>query len=83
VRKRLNLDPGDLLVIEEHEDSFVVRKAADVARGFRGYLKGVESERDLAAELISDRREEMKHEEAEAKAPARRRQTRSQTTMRR
>lgn len=58
VRRRLQLDPGDLLVIEEQDDHFVVRKAADVAHGFRGYLRKVQPERDLAAELIAERREE-------------------------
>lgn len=62
VRRRLQLDPGDLLVIEEQEDSFVVRKAADVAHGFRGYLRNVEPDRDLAAELIAERREEAERE---------------------
>jgi AbrB family looped-hinge helix DNA binding protein len=66
VRKRLNLDPGDLLVIEELEDSFVVRKAADVAHGFRGYLRDVEPDVDLAAELIADRREEAEREGRES-----------------
>jgi AbrB family looped-hinge helix DNA binding protein len=64
VRKRLHLDPGDLLVIEEEEDRFVVRKAADVAHGFRGYLRNVEPARDLAAELIAERREEAERETA-------------------
>jgi AbrB family looped-hinge helix DNA binding protein len=62
VRRRLQLDPGDLLVIEEEEDRFVVRKATDVAHGFRGYLREVEPGRDLAAELIAERREEAEHE---------------------
>jgi bifunctional DNA-binding transcriptional regulator/antitoxin component of YhaV-PrlF toxin-antitoxin module len=62
VRRRLQLDPGDLLVIEEEEDRFVVRKAADVAHGFRGYLREVKPARDLAAELIAERREEAERE---------------------
>jgi len=66
VRKRLQLDPGDLLVIEEEEDRFIVRKAVDVAQGFRGYLRDLEPDRDLAAELIAERREEMEREAAGA-----------------
>jgi AbrB family looped-hinge helix DNA binding protein len=62
VRRRLQLAPGDLLVIEEEEDRFVVRKAADVAHGFRGYLRELEPDRDLAAELIAERREEAERE---------------------
>jgi AbrB family looped-hinge helix DNA binding protein len=67
VRKRLQLEPGDLLVIEELEDSFVVRKAADIAHGFRGYLRDLEPEADLADELIADRREETEREAKQAK----------------
>lgn len=66
VRKSLQLDPGDMLVIEELEDSFVVRKAADIARGFRGCLRDLEPESDLVAELLADRREEAKREEEDA-----------------
>jgi AbrB family looped-hinge helix DNA binding protein len=62
LRKRLSLDPGDLLVIEELDDHFVVRKASDVAHGFRGYLRDLEPETDLAAELLAERREEAARE---------------------
>jgi AbrB family looped-hinge helix DNA binding protein len=64
VRRHLKLETGDLLVIEEQEDGFVVRTAADVAHGFRGYLREIESGRDLAAELIAERREEARREAA-------------------
>jgi AbrB family looped-hinge helix DNA binding protein len=67
VRKRLQLHPGDLLVIEELEDSFVVRKAAEIAHGFRGYLRDLEPETDLAAELIADRRAEAEREAERAR----------------
>lgn len=62
VRRRLELHPGALLVIEQHDDHFVVRKAVDVAHGFRGYLRRLQPERDLAAELIAERREEAERE---------------------
>jgi AbrB family looped-hinge helix DNA binding protein len=75
VRKRLHLDPGDLLVIEEMENSFVVRKAADIAHGFRGYLRDLEPRADLAGELIKERRNEAEREEEHA--------TRADTTHRR
>jgi AbrB family looped-hinge helix DNA binding protein len=57
-RRELGLAAGDLVVIDVEDDSLVVRKAADVAHGFRGYLRSAEPERDLASELIADRREE-------------------------
>jgi AbrB family looped-hinge helix DNA binding protein len=62
VRKRLQLDPGDLLVIEELDDSFVVRKATDIAHGFRGYLRDVDPGADLVSDLLADRREEAERE---------------------
>ena len=62
VRRRLHLGPGDLLVIDVTDDTFVVRKAADVAHGFRGYLRGLAPDRDLASELIAERREEAERE---------------------
>jgi AbrB family looped-hinge helix DNA binding protein len=62
VRRRLDLDVGDLLVIDVDDDQFVVRKASDVAHGFRGYLQDVGPEHDLAAELIEDRRAEVQRE---------------------
>jgi bifunctional DNA-binding transcriptional regulator/antitoxin component of YhaV-PrlF toxin-antitoxin module len=72
VRRRLDLDPGDLLVIDvdDDEDTFVVRKATDVARGFCGYLSAVEPHRDLAAELIAERQLEAEREDAEEDAHA-------------
>jgi AbrB family looped-hinge helix DNA binding protein len=67
VRRRMRLAQGDLVVIEETEDSLVVRKAADLALGLRGYLRDVEPGRDLAAELIAERREEAERESPAAK----------------
>lgn len=68
VRERLGLRRGDLLVVEELDDHFVVRRASDVAHGFLGYLADLAPEADLAAELIADRREEAARDE---KAPRR------------
>jgi AbrB family looped-hinge helix DNA binding protein len=68
VRRELDLDSGDLVVIDVREDAFVVRKATDVAHGFRGYLRELAPEHDLASELIADRRAEAKRESSEAKA---------------
>jgi AbrB family looped-hinge helix DNA binding protein len=62
VRRELNLSSGDLLVIDVRKDTFVVRKAADVAHGFRGFLRELEPDRDLAAELAADRRAEAERE---------------------
>ena len=49
-------------MIEEEDDRFVVRKATDVARGLEGYLRHVEPARDLASELLAERREEAQRE---------------------
>lgn len=65
VRRRLDLNTGDRLVIDidDEEDVFIVRKASDVAHGLRGYLRATAPDRDLAAELIAQRREEAQREE--------------------
>jgi AbrB family looped-hinge helix DNA binding protein len=65
VRRRLHLEPGDLLVVDVDDEAatLVVRKASDVAHGLRGrLLKNVASGRDLAAELLADRRAEVERE---------------------
>jgi AbrB family looped-hinge helix DNA binding protein len=64
VRRRLQLEPGDLLVVDvdDEADTLVVRKASDVAHGLRGRLKNLAPERDLAAELLADRRAEVERE---------------------
>jgi bifunctional DNA-binding transcriptional regulator/antitoxin component of YhaV-PrlF toxin-antitoxin module len=62
VRRRLHLEHGDLLVIDldDEHDQLVVGKAVDVAHGFRGYLAA--GGRDLAAELLEERRAEAEPE---------------------
>jgi AbrB family looped-hinge helix DNA binding protein len=65
VRRRLHLEPGDLLVVDVDDEAatLVVRKASDVAHGLRGrLLKNVAPGRDLAAELLADRRAEVERE---------------------
>lgn len=60
VRRRLGLKTGDLLVIDVADDEagLVIRKASDVAHGLRGFVRGSKPDRDLAAELIEERRAE-------------------------
>jgi AbrB family looped-hinge helix DNA binding protein len=70
VRRRLHLEPGDLLVIDVDDDTLVVRKATDVAHGFRGFLRDNAPGRDLAGELLDERRVEAERE-AEAAAAQR------------
>src|SRR5919204_1695074 len=62
VRRRLHLEDGDLLVIDvdDKDDQLVIRRATDVAHGFRGYLAA--RGRDLAAELLEERRAEAARE---------------------
>jgi AbrB family looped-hinge helix DNA binding protein len=62
VRRRLHLEPGDLLVIDVDDDTLVVRKATDVAHGFRGFLRDTAPGRDLAGELLDERRVEAERE---------------------
>jgi AbrB family looped-hinge helix DNA binding protein len=70
VRKRLELKPHDLLVIDLDAGALVVRKATDVAHDLRGVLRRRAPDRDLASELIADRRAEAARER-EAAAPPR------------
>jgi AbrB family looped-hinge helix DNA binding protein len=70
VRKRLELQARDLLVIDLDGDTLVVRKATDVAHDLRGVLRRRAPDRDLASELIADRRAEAARE-PEAAAPPR------------
>lgn len=74
VRRRLDLDAGDLLVVDvdDNEDTLVVRKATDVAHGLRGYARNVAGERNLAAELLAERRAEVDDEARKAAERARR-----------
>jgi AbrB family looped-hinge helix DNA binding protein len=60
VRRRLHLKSGDLLVIDvdDEQNSLVVLKATDVAHGLRGFLGKSEPGRNLAAELLEERRAE-------------------------
>jgi AbrB family looped-hinge helix DNA binding protein len=64
IRRRLHLEPGDLLVVDvdDEAETLVVRKARDVAHGLLGRLKDVGSGRDLAGELLADRRAEVERE---------------------
>jgi AbrB family looped-hinge helix DNA binding protein len=73
VRRRLDLDIGDLLVIDVDDDAdvLIVRKATDVARSFSGYLRRAAPRRNLASELIAERRAEAERETAAAAPLAR------------
>jgi AbrB family looped-hinge helix DNA binding protein len=62
LRRRLEFDQGDLLVLEVVEDdTLLIRKAADVAQQSRGLFREVAPGVDLAAELIEERRAEAEH----------------------
>jgi hypothetical protein len=52
--------------VDEDAGTLVVRKALDVAHGFRGYLRALEPERDLGAELLAERRAEAEREAADS-----------------
>jgi AbrB family looped-hinge helix DNA binding protein len=74
VRRRLQVNPGDLLLLELDEDTATlrVRTAGEVARSGRGLLRHVAPGEDLTAELLSDRRAEAEQESAASNLAAER-----------
>jgi AbrB family looped-hinge helix DNA binding protein len=69
VRRRLDVDPGDLLVLEMDDATVQLRKAVDVAQSGRGLLRDFAPGDDLAAQLIEDRRAEAERENVGELAP--------------
>jgi AbrB family looped-hinge helix DNA binding protein len=65
VRRCLDVDRGDLLVLEMDDVTVQLRKAVDVARSGRGLLRDLAPGADLAAELMEDRRAEAEREDAD------------------
>ena len=62
--ERLNLHPGDRLVITiDDEGGFRVVSAREVARRARGLYRDLAPGRSLADELIAERREEARRED--------------------
>jgi bifunctional DNA-binding transcriptional regulator/antitoxin component of YhaV-PrlF toxin-antitoxin module len=66
VRRCIHVDKGDFLVLDVEKDTLHLRKAEDVAQEARGLFRDLAPGRDLAAELIGDRRAEAAREEAES-----------------
>jgi AbrB family looped-hinge helix DNA binding protein len=66
VRRRLRIDPGDVLALDldEDEGTLQLRTADDVAQAARGMLSDLAPGANLAAELIKDRREEAERDNA-------------------
>lgn len=62
LRRALGLNDGDELVAWLEGDRLVIRSKESVARDLRGSYKHVASGRDLASELISERRAEVARE---------------------
>jgi len=62
VRRHLDVDPGDLLVLEIDGTTVQLRRATDVAESGRGLLRDLAPGDDLAAQLIEDRRAEAERE---------------------
>jgi AbrB family looped-hinge helix DNA binding protein len=64
VRRRLDLHPGDRLVITVEPDGDLrMRSAREVVRRFRGSLRELTAGRSLADELIAERRQEARRED--------------------
>jgi AbrB family looped-hinge helix DNA binding protein len=59
VRRRLHVEPGDRLIVRMEEDGQVVLESfRERVRCLKGLLADRHRERDLAAELIEERRQE-------------------------
>lgn len=66
LRRRLDLQPGDRLVITvDPEGGFHVVSAREQARRLQGFYRDRYPGRSLVADLIAERREEARREEAE------------------
>lgn len=66
LRQRLDLHPGDRLVmIVDEEGEFRVVSVREVARRARGMFRDLAPGRSLVDELIAERREEARREDAE------------------
>jgi AbrB family looped-hinge helix DNA binding protein len=65
LRRRLDLHPGDRLIVTvEPEGGFRVVTAREQARRLRGLYRDLAPGRSLAHELIAERREEARREDA-------------------
>ena len=66
LRRQLGLQPGDRLVITvDTEGSFRAITARELAQRLRGFYRDLAPGRTLADELIAERRDEARREEAE------------------
>ncbi|HEU5424043.1 MAG TPA: AbrB/MazE/SpoVT family DNA-binding domain-containing protein [Nitrolancea sp.] len=66
LRRQLGLKPGDRLIItSDDEGGFRVVSAREVARRFFGIYRDLAPGRSLVDELIAERREESRREDAE------------------
>jgi AbrB family looped-hinge helix DNA binding protein len=65
LRQRLDLHPGDrLVIVVDDEGGFRVISAREVAQRVRGMYRDLTPGRSLADELIAERREEARREDA-------------------
>ena len=64
-RHALGLKPGDVLSVRVEEDHLVLERRTAVLRRLRGRFAAVPSTVSLADELLADRREEVRREQAE------------------
>jgi AbrB family looped-hinge helix DNA binding protein len=65
LRKRLDLHPGDRLIVTvDDEGGFQVVSARELARRLRGLYRDLAPGRSLVDELIAERREEARREDA-------------------
>jgi AbrB family looped-hinge helix DNA binding protein len=64
IREEVGIEPGDELVARVEEGSLILEKRQSVMRRMRGRFAGVSGERHLVDELIAERREEARREDA-------------------
>ena len=62
IRRRLELAPGDRLLLSEEGDELRLRPLAGRVAALRGAYADLAPERDLAEQLIADRRTEAERE---------------------
>ena len=64
IREEVGIEPGDELIACVEDGCLVLEKRQGVMRRMRGRFAGVSRERRLVDELIAERREEARREDA-------------------
>ncbi|MEL7035145.1 MAG: AbrB/MazE/SpoVT family DNA-binding domain-containing protein [Cyanobacteria bacterium J06592_8] len=65
LRQSLGFEPGDLLIAHEEEGRLVLEKRETIKQRLKARFAKLPKDRSLASELIAERREEARRENAE------------------